>query len=234
MKNKIILSWSGGKDCALACYLIQDSGDYEIVALLTTITEDYDRVSMHGVRRNLIEQQAESLGLSLETVFIPAESTNKEYELRVGEVLSGYKEHNVTAVAFGDVFLEDVRRYREENLARAGMEAVFPLWGRETAELIGEFMDMGFEAIITCVDSRMLGPLFLGKRLDRDLLSRLPSGVDIGGENGEFHSFVFDGPIFTQKINVSVGEVVLRDSFYFCDLLPEEETNSVSRNNIIA
>jgi uncharacterized protein (TIGR00290 family) len=229
MKKKIILSWSGGKDCALACYLIGDSGDYEIAALLTTITEAYDRVSMHGVRRILIEQQAESLGLALKTVFIPTESTNQEYEQRMGEALLRYKEQDVASVAFGDVFLEDLRRYREGNLARAGMKAVFPLWGRETAELIGEFIDMGFEAIITCVDSRVLDPSFLGKRLDRDLLSRFPSGVDPCGENGEFHSFVFNGPIFSRKVNVSVGEVVLRDSFYFCDLLPEEETDSVSR-----
>jgi len=228
MKKKMILSWSGGKDCALARYLIGDSGYYEIVALLTTVTEAYDRVSMHGVRRLLIERQAESLGIPLETVFIPAEPTNQEYERRMGNVLSGYKEHNVTAVAFGDVFLEELRKYREENLAKAGMEAVFPLWGRETAELTGEFIDMGFEAITTCVDSRLLDPSFLGKRLDRDLLSRLPSGVDPGGENGEFHSFVCNGPIFARKVNVSVGEVVLRDSFYFCDLLPEEETDFLS------
>lgn len=222
MKKKIILSWSGGKDCALACHLIQDRGGYEIVALLTTITEAYDRVSMHGVRRVLIEQQAESMDLPLETVYIPTESTTEDYEQRMGEVLFGYKEHNVASVAFGDVFLEDVRKYREENLARAGMEAVFPLWSKDTAELTGDFIGMGFEAIITCVDSRVLDSSFLGKRIDRDLVSRLPSGVDKGGENGEFHSFVFSGPIFKQKINVSVGEVVLRDSFYFCDLLPAE------------
>ena len=220
MKKKIILSWSGGKDCALACSLIQNRDDYEIVALLTTVTEAYDRVSMHGVRRILIEQQAETLGFPLETVYIPKESTIEDYEQRMGEVLFGYKEHNVTSVAFGDVFLDDVRRYREENLARAGMEAVFPLWSKDTAVLTGDFVGMGFEAIITCVDSRVLDPSFLGKRLDRDILSRLPSGVDTGGENGEFHSFVFNGPIFKEKINVTVGKIVLRDSFYFCDLLP--------------
>ena len=220
MKKKVILSWSGGKDCALACYLIQGTGEYEIVALLTTITETYDRVSMHGVRRILIEQQAESLGLPLETVYIPTESTNEDYEQRMGEVLLGFREHNVTAVAFGDVFLEDVRKYREENLARAGMEAVFPLWRKDTAELTGQFIGMGFEAIVTCVDSRVLDSSFIGREINHDFISRLPSGVDPGGENGEFHSFVFNGPIFTQKITVSVGGIVLRDSFYFCDLLP--------------
>ena len=220
MKKKIILSWSGGKDCALACHSILLKGEHEIVALLTTITETYDRVSMHGVRRILIEQQAESLGFPLETVYIPKESTNKDYEQRMGEVLMGYKEHGVTAVAFGDVFLEDVRKYREENLARAGMEAVFPLWGRDTAELAGQFIDMGFEAIVTCVDSRLLDSSFIGREITHDFISGLPSGVDPGGENGEFHSFVFNGPIFQRKITVSIGEVVLRDSFYFCDLLP--------------
>jgi uncharacterized protein (TIGR00290 family) len=220
MKKKIILSWSGGKDCALACYLIQGTREYEIAALLTTITEPYDRVSMHGVRRILIEQQAESLGLPLETVYIPTDSTNEDYEQRMEEVLLGFREHNVTAVAFGDVFLEDVRKYREGNLARAGMEAVFPLWRKDTAELAGEFIGMGFEAIVTCVDSRVLDPSFIGREINHDFISGLPSGVDPVGENGEFHSFVFNGPIFTRKINVSVGEVVIRDSFCFCDLLP--------------
>ena len=220
MKKKIILSWSGGKDCALACSLIQDSGNYEIVALLTTVTEAYDRVSMHGVRRVLIEQQAESLGFPLETVFIPTESTNKEYEKRMGKVLFGYKEHNVASVAFGDVFLDHVRKYREENLAKAGMGAIFPLWGTDTAELTGDFISMGFEAIITCIDSRVLDPSFIGRAINHDFISGLPSGVDPGGENGEFHSFVFNGPIFKEKINVTVGKIVLRDSFYFCDLLP--------------
>jgi uncharacterized protein (TIGR00290 family) len=223
MKKKIILSWSGGKDCALACYLIQDRGEYEIVTLLTTITETYDRVSMHGVRRTLIDQQAESLGLPLEAVYIPRESTNEDYEQRMGEFLLRHRERGVSSVAFGDVFLEDVRKYREENLARAGMEAVFPLWRKDTAELAGEFIDMGFEAIVTCVDSRVLDPSFIGREITHDFISGLPSGVDPGGENGEFHSFVFNGPIFQRKINVSVGKVVLRDSFYFCDLLPEEK-----------
>lgn len=220
MKKKIILSWSGGKDCAFACSLIQDSDDYEIVALLTTITEAYDRVSMHGVRRILIEQQAESLGFPLETVYIPKESTIEDYEQRMGEMLLGYREHNVTAVAFGDVFLEDVRKYREENLARAGMEAVFPLWSKDTTALTGEFIDIGFEAIVTCVDSRVLDSSFIGREINHDFISGLPSGVDTGGENGEFHSFVFNGPIFKEKINVTVGKIVRRDSFYFCDLLP--------------
>ncbi len=221
MKKKIILSWSGGKDCALTCYLIQGTGEYEIVVLLTTITETYDRVSMHGVRRILIEQQAKSLGFPLETVYIPTESTNEDYEQRMEEVLLRYRARGVTSVAFGDVFLEDVRKYREGNLARAGMEAVFPLWRKDTAELAGEFIGMGFEAIVTCVDSRVLDPSFIGREINHDFISGLPSGVDPCGENGEFHSFVFNGPIFTRKINVSVGEVVLRDSFCFCDLLPD-------------
>jgi len=221
-KKKIILSWSGGKDCALACHLIQLKGEHEIVALLTTITEPYNRVSMHGVPRALIEQQAESLGYPLETVYIPQDCTNQEYGQRMEKALLRYKEHKVTAVAFGDVFLEDVRRYREQNLARAGMEALFPLWGQDTGELAGEFVDMGFEAIITCTDSRVLDSSFIGKNIDRDFISGLPSGVDPCGENGEFHSFVLNGPIFSRKIRVSAGEVVLRDSFYFCDLLAND------------
>lgn len=221
MKEKILLAWSGGKDCALTHYSIQETKVYEIVGLLTTITDTYDRVSMHGVRRTLLEQQAESLGLPLQKVYIPKESTAKEYEANMEEVLLGYINENVTSVAFGDIFLEDVRRYRERNFAQIGMEAIFPLWKRDTAELIRAFIGFGFKAIVTCVDSRVLGSSFAGKRINHDFISRLPSGVDPSGENGEFHSFVFDGPIFRKKINVSIGEVVLRDSFYFCDLLPD-------------
>lgn len=219
MKEKIILAWSGGKDCSLAYYFIQETKGCDIVALLTTVTEDYNRVSMHGIRRILLEQQAESLGLPLEKVYIPKDSSNKEYESRMKEVLLRYQNENINSVGFGDIFLEDVRKYREKKLAQVGMEAIFPLWKRDTSELMRNFIDLGFKAIVTCVDSRVLDSSFAGKQIDQDFVDSLPSGVDPSGENGEFHSFVFDGPIFKHKIKVSVGEVVLRDSFYFCDLL---------------
>jgi uncharacterized protein (TIGR00290 family) len=220
MKEKILLSWSGGKDCSLAHYCIQEAKAYEIAGLLTTVTDGYDRVSMHGVRRALLERQAESLGLPLQKVCIPKDSTDKDYEARMKEVLLAYQDEDINAVAFGDIFLENVRRYREEKLAQIGMEAIFPLWKRDTTELIRSFIDLGFKALITCVDSKVLDSSFAGKVINDGFVSSLPSDVDPNGENGEFHSFVIDGPIFKQKINVSLGKVVLRDSFYFCDLLP--------------
>ena len=218
--EKILLSWSGGKDCSLAHYYIQEAKAYEIVALLTTVTDGYDRVSMHGVRRTLLERQGESLGLPLQKVYIPKDSTDKDYESRMRDVLLAYQGKDINAVAFGDIFLEDVRRYREEKLAQIGMEAIFPLWKRDTTELIRSFIDLGFKALVTCVDSKVLDSSFAGKVINYGFVSSLPPHVDPNGENGEFHSFVIDGPIFRKKINVSPGEVVLRDSFYFCDLLP--------------
>lgn len=218
--EKILLSWSGGKDCSLAHYYIQKAKAYEIVALLTAVTDGYDRVSMHGVRRTLLERQADSLGLPLQKVYIPRESTDKDYESRMREVLLAYQGKDINAVAFGDIFLEDVRRYREEKLAQIGMEAIFPLWKRDTTELIRSFIDLGFKALVTCVDSKVLDSSFAGKLINDGFVSSLPPHVDPNGENGEFHSFVIDGPLFKQRINVSTGDVVLRDSFYFCDLLP--------------
>jgi uncharacterized protein (TIGR00290 family) len=220
MKEKIILAWSGGKDCSLAHYYIQEARAYEIAGLLTTVTDGYDRVSMHGVRRTLLERQAQSLGLPLQKVYIPKESTDKDYDSKMKEVLLAYQDEGINAVAFGDIFLEDVRRYREEKLAQIGMEAIFPLWKRDTTELIRSFIDLGFEALITCVDSKALDSYFAGRLINGDFVSSLPPHVDPNGENGEFHSFAIDGPIFKQRINVYTGEVVLRDSFYFCDLLP--------------
>jgi len=220
MKEKILLSWSGGKDCSLAHYSIQETKTYEVAALLTTITDGYDRVSMHGVRRVLVEQQAESLGLPLVKVYIPQDSTDNDYEASMRKALLGYQNENINSVGFGDVFLEDLRKYREEKLAQIGMEAIFPLWKRDTAQLIRDFMDSGFKAVVTCVDSRVLDSSFVGRPIDDDFISSLPSHVDPNGENGEFHSFVIDGPIFKQKIDVSIGEVVLRGPFCFCDLLP--------------
>jgi uncharacterized protein (TIGR00290 family) len=220
MREKIIFSWSGGKDCALAYYYIQTEEAYEIVSLLTTVTEGYERVSMHGVRRELLERQAESLGAPLHKVYIPGDCTDREYESRMEEALSLYRSEDPPAFVFGDIFLEDLRRYREKNLAKRGMKALFPLWKRDTQELVQRFIELGFKAIVTCVDSRVLDSSFVGKQIDQNLVERLPSGVDPSGENGEFHSFVYDGPIFQQRIRISVGEVVLRDSFYFCDLLP--------------
>lgn len=218
--QKAILSWSGGKDSALALYEIQQAGDYEIMALLTTMTEAYDRSSMHGIRRPLIEQQAESLRISLEEVLLSPVSSNEEYDAKMREMLERYKAEGVSAVVFGDIFLEDVRKYREERLASVGMKGIFPLWGRDTTELARTFSELGFKAVITCVDTEQLDRSYAGRAFDEEMLATLPESVDPSGENGEFHSFVYDGPIFKRSIPHRTGEVVLRDErFAFCDLI---------------
>ena len=220
--EKVLFSWSGGKDSAISLYEIQKGKKYEILSLLTTITEDYNRVSLHGVPRTLVEQQAHSLGLPIEGVFIARGSSNEEYDSKMGEVLTRFKQAGVSLVVFGDVFLEWVKKYRENNLSKLGMEGIFPIWGRDTAELTRSFIALGFQAITTCIDSKVLDKRFLGRIIDESFLAQLPPNVDPGGENGEFHSFVFDGPIFKERIPYALGESVQRDSFHFCDLLPKE------------
>jgi len=221
MKEKVILSWSGGKDSALALYELEKTESYEIAALLTTVTQGYDRISMHGVQRILLERQAECLGFPLEKVFISKDSSNEDYESKMREVLEKYVNDGVSCVVFGDIFLEDVRKYREDNLSKMGMKGIFPIWRRDTRELAHTFIDLGFTAVITCVDSDVLDKTFIGKAFDESFLSKLPSTVDPCGENGEFHSFVYDGPIFREPILHAKGEVVLRENrFYYCDLTP--------------
>ena len=221
MKEKVILSWSGGKDSALALYELEKTESYEITALLTTVTQGYDRISMHGVQRILLERQAECLGFPLEKVFISKDSSNKDYESKMREVLEKYVHDGVSCVVFGDIFLENIRKYREENLSKIGMKGIFPIWKRDSGELAHTFIDLGFAAVITCVDSDVLDKTFIGKAFDESFLSKLPSTVDPCGENGEFHSFVYDGPIFREPILHTKGEVVLRENrFYYCDLTP--------------
>ncbi len=219
MRN-VIVSWSGGKDCSLALYEVQRSGKYHVSALLATITEGYDRVSMHGVRRTLIEKQAENLNIPLHAVFIPKKCSNKEYGEIMKKTLLEYKERGTSSVVFGDIFLEDVRRYREENLSKVGMKGIFPLWKKNTLKLAKKFINLGFKAIVTCVNSKILDKNFVGRIFNGEFLDDLPSNVDPCGENGEFHTFVFDGPIFRKKVFYRKGKIVLRNSFYFCDLLP--------------
>ena len=218
--EKVIFAWSGGKDSAIALNETQQDRRYEIACLLTTITEGYDRVSMHGVPRVLAEQQAKSIGLPLEEVFISQSCADAEYEDKMRAVLNRYKQTGVSAVIFGDIFLEEVRRYREDNLAKVGLKGVFPLWGKDPAALKRSFAAPGFRAVTTCVDSKVLSQEFVGRELDERFWAELPPDVNPSGENGEFHSFVFDGPIFSERIAYTRGEVVLRDSFYFCDLIP--------------
>ena len=217
----MLISWSGGKDSVLALYEVQKSQDYEIVSLITTITEDYDRVSMHGVRRTLLERQGESLGLPIHQIFLSKNASNEEYEQKMKETLVEFQQMGVSTIVFGDIFLEDLRRYREENLSKIDMKGVFPIWKEDTTLLAHKFIDLGFNAVIACVDSEVLDRSFAGRVFDKLLLYDLPPTVDPCGENGEFHSFVYDGVLFRQGVSHTVGETVLRDNrFYFCDLIP--------------
>jgi uncharacterized protein (TIGR00290 family) len=219
----VLFCWSGGKDSAMALHALLQRNDVEVVALLTTVTEDYERISMHGVRRELLRRQAQSIGLPLHEVRIPPQCVNPIYEARMEEALRAHFEQGVRKVAFGDIFLEDLRAYREKNLARIGMTAVFPIWKRDTRELVRFFHVNRFRAVAVCVDPKILAPGFAGRELDDSFFRDLPPQADPCGENGEFHTFVFDGPIFKSPIPVRTGEVVHRDGFVFCDLLPKIE-----------
>ncbi len=221
MPEDVLFCWSGGKDSAMALHALREERACRVTALLTTVTEEYNRISMHGVRRVLLERQAESLGLPLHPVLIPPHCSNATYEERMKEALEEHRARGVRHVAFGDIFLEDLREYREKNLARIGMQALFPIWKRDTRELAREFVRLGFRAIAVCVDPRVLDASFAGRELDESFFADLPPGVDPCGENGEFHTFVFDGPVFAEPIACRAGEQVMRDGFCFCDLLPE-------------
>ena len=205
----------------MALHALLQQNDVRVVALLTTVTEGYERISMHGVRRELLVQQAEALALPLHEVRIPPQCVNADYESRMEEALRAHYESGIRRVAFGDIFLEDLRAYRERNLARAGMQAIFPIWKRDTRELTLHFMNSGFRAVAVCVDGRKLDPSFAGRELDSSFFRDLPAHADPCGENGEFHTFVFQAPNFRAPIGVRIGEVVNREGFYFCDLLPE-------------
>jgi uncharacterized protein (TIGR00290 family) len=221
MSEKVLVSWSGGKDSALALNEVLEKGGYDIQAFITTVSEEFDRISMHGVRRSLLARQAASLQLPLREIILPPGPSNREYEAGMEALLAEYKERGVSRVIFGDVFLEDVRAYREKNLARVGMEGIFPLWGSDTGTLANTFIELGFKAVVTCVDSEALDGGFVGRDFDEGFLSELPEGVDPSGENGEFHTFVYDGPIFKQPITLEKGEVVLREHrFCYIDLVP--------------
>jgi uncharacterized protein (TIGR00290 family) len=219
----ILFCWSGGKDSAMALHALLQQPRFKVASLLTTVTEGYDRISMHGVRRELLLRQAESIGLPLHEVRIPPQCVNPIYEARMEEALRFHYDRGVRTVAFGDIFLEDLRAYREKNLARIGMTALFPIWKRDTRELARLFLENHFRAIAVCIDPRILDPSFAGRELDASFFRDLPPAADPCGENGEFHTFVFDGPIFRTPISVKTGEVVTRDSFVFCDLLPQTE-----------
>jgi uncharacterized protein (TIGR00290 family) len=242
MKEKIVFCWSGGKDSALALHRVQAEGRYEVAALLTTCNEHFQRVSMHGVRIELLEQQARALDLPLEKMFVNQGGSNDEYLARMKTHLLAFKAQGVTRFAFGDIFLEDLKRWREDNLAQLGLLGLFPIWKADSRDLIREFIALGFGSIICCVNDAYLDETSLGRNIDADFIRSLPADVDPCGENGEFHSFTFAGPIFKQPLRIKTGEKVYRPleethpgatssvcplpgarrtkGFWFCDLLP--------------
>jgi len=219
-RPKAWLAWSTGKDSAWALHTIRQSGDFEIVALLTTVNREHQRVAMHGVRESLLEAQAAAAALPLVKVMIPSPCSNEIYEKTMGDAMLRARAEGVSHVVFGDLFLEDIRSYREKQLASCGVTPVFPLWQRDTRRLAEEMIAGGLSAYLTCIDPRKLDGEFAGRRFDDRLLKELPSSVDPCGENGEFHTFACAGPMFRSTIAVAVGEIVKRDGFVFADLIP--------------
>ncbi|MBD3338074.1 MAG: diphthine--ammonia ligase [Candidatus Lokiarchaeota archaeon] len=216
----VIVSWSGGKDSALALYEILASTKYEVKTLFTTLSIEYERVSMHGIRKELLLKQTKSLSLHLRIISLPKDTSNATYANIMKKEMSIYKSQGIEYVAFGDIFLEDIRSYREENLKKLNMEAVFPLWGKDSLKLAHKFINLGFKAIVTSIDIKYLPKTFVGKNFNEDFLNNLPKNVDPCGENGEFHTFVYDGPLFSFPIRFQSGKTVLRDQrFYFLDLI---------------
>ncbi len=221
-RERVLLAWSSGKDSAFTLHALRTQG-VEVTELLTTINEAFDRVAMHAVRLSLLRAQADAVGLPLALVRIPWPCPNEVYEAAMAGAVAAARERGITAVAFGDLFLEDVRRYREERLAGTGLRPLFPLWARPTRELAEEMIALGQKAVLTCVDPRALPRAFAGRAFDASLLRDLPAAVDPCGENGEFHSFAWDGPAFRHPVPVRVGDVVERDGFVFADLLHETD-----------
>lgn len=219
MRAKALIAWSSGKDSAWALHALRRSGEFELVGALTTVTETFGRVSMHGVREDLLAAQLEAAGLAPVPVPIPYPCPNEVYEARMAAALADAKAAGVSHMIFGDLFLEDVRRYREDKLAGTGIAPVFPLWGWPTDALAREMIDGGIEAYLACVDLKQLPIAFAGRRFDHGLLSALPAKADPCGENGEFHTFVAAGPMLKHRVPVTVGEVVVREGFAFTDLL---------------
>lgn len=221
-RHRVLLSWSSGKDSAWTLHVLRQQPDVELVGLLTTFNEAVDRVAMHAVRRELAERQAAATGLPLWSVPLPSPCSNEEYEARMRALITRAQAAGVTQVAFGDLYLEDVRAYRVRMMAGTGIEPVFPIWCApdQTPALARRMIDAGLRAMLTCVDPRQLDPRFVGRSFDAELLAELPAGVDPCGERGEFHSFCHAGPMFEAPIPVRLGETVTRDGFCFADLLP--------------
>jgi uncharacterized protein (TIGR00290 family) len=220
LRKRVLLSWSSGKDSAWALHMLRQRPDVELAGLLTTINERFDRVAMHAVRTDLLRLQADSVGLPLRLISLPFQCGNEVYEERMRAAIGAARADGIEGVAFGDLFLADVRQYREKMMEGTGITPLFPLWGRPTVELSREMTAGGLRARITCVDPRSLPAAMSGREYNDDFLKALPEGVDPCGENGEFHSFAFDGPMFNRPVEFTIGETVERDGFVFTDLAP--------------
>ena len=220
--KRVLLSWSSGKDSAWSLHVLRQDPHLEVVGLLTTLNEAFDRVAMHAVRRELLEAQAEAAGLPLQAVTIPWPCSNEQYEKIMADVCVQTRAAGVEAVAFGDLFLRDIRAYRERQLEGAGLEPLFPLWNLDTRDLARDMIAGGLRAKLTCVDPKRLAPSFAARDFDQRLLDELPVGVDPCGENGEFHSFVYAAPVFDRTLPIRMGEIVERDGFVFADVVPEK------------
>ncbi len=221
IRKKAIYSWSGGKDSALGLFKLLQESRYDVIELMTNVSQTYQRISMHGVRRELLECQAQNIGIALNVLELPEMPSMEVYDSILGETLSRYKSKGIEAVAFGDIFLEDLKKYREDQLFAYSLEGVFPLWKKPTNKLISEFIDLGFKTIVTCVNEKYLDKSFVGRIIDEKFISDLPASVDPCGENGEFHTFVFDGPIFKKPVLFSIGEKVYKKYTF-----PESSDNS--------
>ena len=229
-RRKLWLYWSSGKDSAWSLHTLRQNETFEVVALLTTVNDGAKRVAMHAVREALLEAQAESLGLPLVKVPIPPQCPNSLYEEAMARAMARARAEGVYDVAFGDLFLEDIRRYREEKLRAVAMQPVFPIWGMDTRKLAQEMVASGLRAVLTCVDPKQLDARFSGRIFDDRLLQELPPGVDPCGERGEFHTFAYAGPMFAKPLAVHTGEIVTRDGFVFADVLPGETATPASRS----
>ena len=229
--EKAFFNWSGGKDSALALFYTLQKKEFDVMHLLTTVNGEYKRISMHGVREVLLDKQSVEIGISLKKIYMPEFCSMEEYDKILTEKLSGIKTDGIESAIFGDIFLEDLREYREKQLQKIGLKVQFPLWKRDTTELIHEFINLGFKTIVTCISEKYLDKTFVGRVIDKDFINDLPHNVDQCGENGEFHTFVFDGPIFNKAINFEIGEKTfkkyedennphLKNGFWYCDLIP--------------
>lgn len=230
MAPRAFISWSSGKDSAFALLEVRRQGLADVVGVLTTLTETYDRVAMHGVRHALLDRQIAALGLPAVKVMIPSSCTNEIYEARMAKACATIKAQGVHHMIFGDLFLRDIRAYREEKLAALGMTPIFPLWDRDTRALAEEMIATGLVAHLACIDPRRLDPRFCGRRFDAALLRDLPDGIDPCGENGEFHTAVTAGPMFAAPIGISIGETITRDGFTFTDIIPDAAGEAENRH----